>query len=389
MFQVNAEVLDGAWDDREFLDDLSEFDGDDKWWGQGYGGSWGEHGDSYEARGEFDPSLFVMGVEADAGIPAFSTIRSHILQTLSPSDVVNASGLHEHWYHAAADPQLWRGIYASSKSNALSSGDLSFEFPSPVMYQLVEDVALLRQTDIELLCSDELSSFVKGASPIFTIRGCWLYTMATLHTLCRSPPFVLGHRDNPARDDCMLDSQHRYFLLLTQALTAQTTCPRPSALPWLLSLYEWVASSPSAAHMGFDKLMLAPASFVLRSEVCPPLPQHVRSVILTTTRIIERFVKGRYLVIPSSSYIGSPNMLPQQDPRHAYGIYVHALLKFPEFSGLVEREVVDNFGDVGVFELECARARVMVLLGAASLRNKEMLEVATAEHPLCPRSETM
>ena len=74
---------------------------------------------------------------------------------------------------------------------------------------------------------------------------------------------------------------------------------------------------------------------------------------------------------PSSVVLGDTLPLPNDDPRTAYGVYIHILLRFPQHRDTILHTVSANLGEVGIWELELARTRVIGLLTASDMLEKD------------------
>ena len=327
---------------------------------------------------------YVSGVEREAGIAPNSSIRHHILSTLNHDTIITAASLHTHWSDAATNPAVWSRIVETSSSLVLRDACARdpLRLPSPGMFRIVYEVCEERAGELVAITRFEPSGvwgaskfnkedkllFTRALVPLFTVPEFWLHALAAMQVICRCQAFLLSPEEAPP-DQWALPPLHRLWHLMAVVCENHRIGPQRAAIPWLLCLYEWAALAPSAEKIAFNKMMLGPATVVIRSDAVPPTISDITTIIQLTTMLLVRHKD--FSTRPSSVVLGDTLPLPNDDPRTAYGVYIHILLRFPQHRDTILHTVSANLGEVGIWELELARTRVIGLLTASDMLEKD------------------
>lgn len=254
--------------------------------------------------------------------------------------------------------------------------------PSPGMFRIVYEVCEERAGELVAITRFEPSGvwgaskfnkedkllFTRALVPLFTVPEFWLHALAAMQVICRCQAFLLSPEEAPP-DQWALPPLHRLWHLMAVVCENHRIGPQRAAIPWLLCLYEWAALAPSAEKIAFNKMMLGPATVVIRSDAVPPTISDITTIIQLTTMLLVRHKD--FSTRPSSVVLGDTLPLPNDDPRTAYGVYIHILLRFPQHRDTILHTVSANLGEVGIWELELARTRVIGLLTASDMLEKD------------------
>ena len=249
--------------------------------------------------------------------------------------------------------------------------------PSPAMFRIVFEICEERASELVAITrfdptglwgaakvswEDEIA-FARALCPLFTVPDFWLHALAAMQVICRCQSFL--STPEVSAEEWGLPPSHRLWHLMALVCKTQQSHPRRAAVPWLLCLYEWAAVDDAAGELPFHKMMLAPAVAVVRCKEVPPAASDLTTIIQLTTTLLKRH-EG-FSDRPSSVVLGTTLPLPSDDPRCAYGVYIHIVLNYPHLKDVVSSTVRTHLGNAGMWELELARTRVLGLLAAQQM----------------------
>lgn len=302
----------------------------------------------------------------DANVPKASLIRSNILSFLPTEEVIEASNVNENWFNAASHWVTWR-----SKFNAIPqvaetlTGGEEYHFPTPKMYELLIKLFPSGGAPDSFDKSLEEAEFYNHIGQVIglaTARYTQLFPI--LHVYLRHPKVHAMAVDKPVREGYI--AAPRYFMILANITRWHFVDPRAEDIPWLLSLNDWVISTP----IKFHKLMLASATYIVTSPKAAEIvsEEQIYTLMRSMKHIADNHLGDKK---DQTSLTDKPQALPDEDPRLLFSIFYYIQKHFSGMKPAVDEFVLEHFGDFGKQELESAAQRVEYLIASEAEAEKE------------------
>lgn len=237
-------------------------------------------------------------------------IRSSILSFLTPEDITSASAINEDWFQAASASSVWQpSIDRASRIQLDAITCLS----NPNMFLRVFTVLHESAHEIQSFLSE--ATFQRYVPHLFGHSSKrYTHQFPLLIVLLHAPQFWLvkleANRDG-------YESTALPLLLMAACLRWHVSDPQPGHVYWLTALYEWASMTH---HMEFHKIMLAPASLLLRSspDVCPLSRPDLDKILTITNEMVARFISSSTV----SAVVFPDHILTDLDERLIYSIYM-------------------------------------------------------------------
>ena len=293
-----------------------------------------------------------------------SDMCSSILLFLRHHDILAASRVDNRWFEAASMPATW---HTQIDSLARTTYDPITCCSSPGMYFLI--CRSLTNDAHELQALQEEETFFRHIPHLFGIRSKrYSHQFPILLLLLHSPALLSAKVDTASVRDGF-DPIPRCWLLTANCLRWFSASPEPAMVPWMLALYEWGART---SRTGFHKMLLAPASMLLRCDKVPLGERDVLRIFNITKDLQEKYVTNETMSQPSSLQEG---LLPEADERTVFSMYM-LLLQFhrPLVEAHIRRHVAQS-GEWAVKEIAAAKIRYD--------RQRVAQEIAAAERERC------